>query len=250
MGGRKGTETLKVTGTSHAGRGWSLSVRSRELELLDLGRVSGAELRTNLADLARLNRLPGGAGASRAAIRRLVGPAATPQVLDVGTGSADLPMAFAAEGWTVVALEADHEVAACARERTAGDERVRVLEGDARELPFDAASVDVVHASLLLHHLDPPAAVAALREMARVARVGVVVNDLRRGWLPLLATGVAVAALGRCRTTRHDGILSVRRAYTVRELDELLADAGLRVVHRSAAWMPRVVTAAVPQAPR
>ncbi len=239
-----------VTGTSHAGRGWSLSSRSRELELLDLGRVSGTELRTNLGDLARLNRLPGGASASRAAIRRLVRPAAAPQVLDVGTGSADLPMVFAAEGWTVVALEADPEVAARARERVGTAHRVRVLEGDARRLPFDAASVDVVHASLLLHHLDPPAAVAALREMARVARIGVVVNDLRRGWLPLLATGVAVAALGRCRATRHDGLLSVRRAYTMPELDDLLADADLRVVHRSPAWMPRVVTAAVHRAPR
>ncbi len=250
MVGRKGPDTLMVTEASHAGRGWSLSVRSQELELLDRGRVSGAELRTNLADLARLNRLPGGAGASRAAIRRLVGAMAAAEVLDVGTGSADLPMVFAAEGWTVVALEADRDVATCARERIAGEDRVRVVEGDAGELPFDAAGVDVVHASLLLHHLDPPAAVAALREMARVARVGVVVNDLRRGWLPLLATGVAVAALGRCRTTRHDGLLSVRRAYTVPELDDLLADAGLRVVHRSAAWMPRVVTAAVHRAPR
>ena len=239
-----------VTEATGAPPPWSLSRRSDRLELLDLGRVTGAELRANLADLARLNRLPGGAGASRAAIRRLLGEGRTGQILDVGTGSADLPVAFAAEGWTVVALEADPEVAARARERVAGRELVRVVEGDARSLPFDTASLDVVHASLLLHHLDPASAVAALREMARVARIGVVVNDLRRGWLPMLATGVAVAALGRCRTTRHDGLLSVRRAYTVPELDDLLADAGLAVVHRSTPWMPRVVTAAVPGTPR
>ncbi len=36
-----------------------------------------------------------------------------------------------------------------------------------------------------------------------------------------------------------------RRAYTLRELDALLIEAGLRVRDRSAAAMPRVVTVAV-----
>ncbi len=232
-----------VTEAGDMRRGWPLSRRSEDLELLDLGRVTGPELRTNLADLARLNRLPGGMGASRAAIRRLV-PSGGAAILDVGTGSADLPMAFAAEGWSVRALESDPAVAAIANERVRRQTRVTVVEGDASSLPFEDGSVDVAHASLLLHHLEPRAAVGALREMSRVARVGVVINDLRRGWLPLLATGVAVATLGRCRTTRHDGLLSVRRAYTMAELDGMLADAGLAVVHRSPAWMPRVVTAA------
>jgi SAM-dependent methyltransferase len=112
-------------------------------------------------------------------------------------------------------------------------------------LPFDDGAFDVAHCSLLLHHFAPRAAVALLRELRRVSRVGIVVNDLRRGWLSLAATGISVALLGRCRATRHDGILSVRRAYTIAELDALLDEAGLVVRHRSAAWMPRVVTAAV-----
>ncbi len=234
-----------VTEATDAGWRWPLSLRSTELELLDLGRVTEGELRTNLADLARLNRLPGGAGASRSAIRHLLGSRRNAEVLDVGTGAADVPMAFAREGWTVIALESDADVAAIARERSVGQSGIRVVGGDARSLPLDDDSVDVAHASLLLHHLDPVAAVSALREMARVARIGVVVNDLRRGWLPLLATGVAVATLGRCRTTRYDGLLSVRRSYTMAELDGLLADAGLEVIHRSPSWMPRVVTGAV-----
>lgn len=234
-----------VTSASEMGRRWPLSRRSEELELLDLGRVASDELRTNLADLARLNRLPGGTGASRAAIRHLLGPRHRADVLDVGTGSADVPMAFAGDGWTVTAVESHPDVAAIARERTADEPRVRVVEGDARSLPLEDDSVDVAHASLLIHHLDPVTAVSALREMARVARIGVVVNDLRRGWLPLLATGVAVASLGRCRTTRHDGLLSVRRSYTVAELHEMMADAGLAVTHQSPTWLPRVVIGAV-----
>ena len=36
---------------------------------------------------------------------------------------------------------------------------------------------------MVVHHLEPADAVALLREMARVARLGVVVNDLVRGRL-------------------------------------------------------------------
>ena len=51
---------------------------------------------------------------------------------------------------------------------------------DGRSLPWPDRSFDVVHASLLVHHLEPPEALAFLREAARVARLGVVVNDLVR----------------------------------------------------------------------
>lgn len=232
------------------GRWPSLSRRNTALELLDAGRVTGDELRTNLADLARLNRLPGGAAASVRAIGGLAGSRHGLSVLDVGAGAGDLPRAFAAQGWRTVGLDTDPGVAAIARESTATEPLVRIVEGEATALPFGDDAFDVVHASLLLHHLDPPIAVGALREMARVARLGIVVNDLRRGLLPLLATAAAVAVLGRCRTTRHDGLLSVRRAYTPSELDALLASAGLRCVRRTAAWMPRVVTTAVGEASR
>lgn len=238
-----------VSETRDAGFRLPLSVRSREPELLDLGVVAGAELRTNLADLARLNRLPGGSRASVAAVGRLVDGLPDAEILDAGTGAGDLPLAFAARGWLVTGLDADPAVAEEARERTAGEPRIRIVEGDAAALPLADGSIDVTHASLLLHHLDPDDAVRVLGEMARVARRGIVINDLRRGVIPLLATGVAIAAFARCRTTRHDGLLSVRRAYTLAELDEMLSAAGLQVVARSPVWLPRVVTTAVRRMP-
>lgn len=226
--------------------GWPpLSRRSTERELLDDGRVAGDELRTNLTDLARLNALPGGRRASIDAIAHLLADAPHPTVLDVGTGAGDLPVAFARRGWQTVALDADPAVTALAREWTADEPAIRIVDGSATALPLPDSSVDVAHASLLAHHLDPAVAVRAFAEMGRVARRGIVVNDLRRGVVPLLAVGVAVAALGRCRTTRHDGLLSVRRAYTPSELDALIAAAGLRVVHRSPSWLPRITVAAV-----
>ncbi len=78
--------------------------------------------------------------------------------------------------------------------------------------------------------------------MGRVATGGVVVNDLRRSWTALVMTAAPVLAFSRSSVTRHDGVLSARRAYTLAELDDLAADAGLRPVARTPAWWPRVTT--------
>ena len=55
-------------------------------------------------------------------------------------------------------------------------------------------------------------------------------------------TAVAVLALSRAAYTRHDGVLSARRAYTLPELDTLAAKAGLKRVRRSGRFWPRVTT--------
>ena len=218
--------------------------RADLVESLDGDAIERVELGRNLADLARLGRLPGGTSASVAAIQRLAPKATDVSVLDVGAGRGDMALAFAGRGWRTVALDSHPEVLRIAHPML-GDRGVDLVDADARALPYGEGAFDVTHCSLLIHHLDPADAIAVLREMTRVARRGVVINDLRRGPLPFVATGVAVALLGTCRTTRADGLASVRRAYTLPELDDLLTEAGLEVVWRSTAFMPRVVTAAV-----
>ena len=225
--------------------GAGLHRRADLTELLDEAGVDRGELDRNLRDLARLNRLPGGTDASIRAIRHLVREREEVRVVDVGAGMADMALAFARHGWRTVAADSHSQVLDRARRATADEPLVEVIDGDGRALPHANDELDVSHCSLLLHHLDPGDAVAVLREMARVARHGVVINDLRRGVFPFVATGVTVALLGRCRATRVDGLRSVRRAYTLGELDELLGEAGLEVRWQSNRFMPRVVTAAV-----
>jgi SAM-dependent methyltransferase len=132
----------------------------------------------------------------------------------------------------ITAIDSRPEVLEAAVARRPGLRDVAGLElqvGDGGSLPFPNRSFDVAHASLLVHHLEPSAAVTLFREMGRVARLGIVINDLRRGrgaWLG--AWLLSHLATGN-RYTRHDAPLSVRRAYTVGELTALVAAAGLRV---------------------
>ena len=216
-------------------------------ELLDGPLDDPAALAGNLRDLRRVNRLLGGVRLSRLAIERLLAAApanldARPvSIVDVGTGGADIPVALLADArrknrpLQVVAVDARPEVLEAARAVRPAIDRIEGLElcvADAGSLPFPDRAFDIAHASLLIHHLEPDSAVAILVEMARVARLGIVVNDLNRARAHWVWAWLIGHLLTRNRYFRYDGPLSVRRAYTPREMRELLGRAGLRPVGR------------------
>ena len=217
-------------------------------ELLD-GPLDPEVLRGNLRDLARVNRWLGGTDLSRRAIRELAAaalPSPVVRILDVGTGGADIP-ADLLRSWgyawprpEVTAIDSRPEVLAAAAELRPdlGERRALTLAvGDGRRLAYPDDAFHIAHTSLVVHHHEPDDAVAFLRELARVASVGVVVNDLTRATVHWLAA----RAIGRVCTgnayTRNDGPLSVRRAYTPTEMRGLLDGAGLRPVRTTRGFL-------------
>jgi len=205
-------------------------------ELLDGPLDDPATLTANLRDLARINRLSGGTRLSMGAIDALGDATA---ILDVGTGGADIPLALVAAATaagrplTVTAVDSRPEILAAARRAHPSIDRTPGLElglADGRGLPFPDGAFDIAHASLVLHHLEPDAAVEFLRELRRVARSGIVVNDLIRGRLFWLGGWLLIHATATSSYTRHDGPLSVRRSYSRRELRTLIDEAGLTLV--------------------
>lgn len=206
-------------------------------ELLDGPLDDPSALAANLRDLRRLNRLTGGVGLSVRAVRSLLPDGGT--VLDVGTGAADIPVALLRDaehrgvGLAVTATDGRREVLAAAvaiqpsLARTPG---LTLGHADGRHLSWADGAFDLAHVSLVLHHLDPDEAVVLLAELRRVARIGVVVNDLVRGRLAWLGAWLLTHSVAASRYTRHDGPLSVRRAYTREEMAALVEAAGLTQV--------------------
>ena len=205
------------------------------VEMLD-GPVPLADLRECLADLARLNAFFGGRSLTLLHVKQLAArlpPLRTLTVLDVGTGGGDVPRELVR--WArrmrrpirLFALDRDPAAARVTLDLGRAYPEIVVLQGDAVDLPVRSGSIDVAISSLTLHHLDEAAAVRHLAEMDRVARRGIVVNDLARSRTAYALVWLATRLFTRNRMSRHDGPLSVRRAYVREELRALCEKAGL-----------------------
>src|SRR5690606_18049428 len=114
-----------------------------------------------------------------------------------------------------------------AQKEIAGNPDIVLARHDARSIPLPDGAFDIVLCSLSLHHFPPDDAVRVLREMHRLSRTGFILNDLRRSRGGHIAAWIAAHLTTRNRLTRNDAPLSVRRAYTLDELEELLARAGI-----------------------
>ena len=214
------------------------SPRAAETEIMDRGGYDTREIRGNLADLRFFNRWFGGSRIVAREVGKILRAGGPPPsrltVLDVASGSADVPAYLArwgaARGIDLMAegLDVNPDINEEARRYLAGAPgTVRLLRGDALQLPHADRSIDITVCSNFLHHLDGAEAVRALREMSRVSRLGVVAVDLRRGALAFAGVWLLTRLTTRNRLTRHDGPLSVQRAFTPAELVTSAAVAGL-----------------------
>lgn len=211
--------------------------RAAGAERMDEPDQDPAELGRSLVDLRQVNRWLGGYRVVLHHLGRLVArhPRAEYRVLDVATGSGDIPLKVAA--WArsrgirmrIVATDNHPVTLDFARRHTAGDADVRVEAADALHLPYEDGAFHFAVCSTALHHFDARAdLLRVLGEMHRVSRIGGVVNDLRRSRPAYVgARLLAMTFWRRHPVTAHDGPLSVRRAFTRAELADLARAAGL-----------------------
>lgn len=204
-------------------------------ELIDDPRVALEELSANLRDLERANRLFGGTRVIRRHLGAIVrrGHSADIEILDVATGGADIPAAIVR--WArrrglrvrIVGVDQNPKALRVAKERVRDYPEISLEMGDALALPYPRESFDVVLCSLALHHFDYAGGVRLLASLDRIGRMGFIVNDLLRSWHAYMLTWLAMRLFCRGRLVRHDGPLSIRRAYTRSELLKMVEDAGV-----------------------
>jgi ubiquinone/menaquinone biosynthesis C-methylase UbiE len=106
-------------------------------------------------------------------------------ILDVGTGTAQIPIEFCrnSSNGTVVAIDAAHHMLRVAQanvDRAGHQARIQLQACDAKKMPFTDGRFDAVISNSIVHHIPEPFEV--LREMARVVAPGgaVFVRDLLR----------------------------------------------------------------------
>jgi cyclopropane fatty-acyl-phospholipid synthase-like methyltransferase len=194
-----------------------MRTRATEPELLDL-EVPSPEMQVRVAGYLRwVNRWLGGIRAVAYHLRRVPGPVT---VLDVAGGAGDIALALAARYPHVKPFVLD--LSEWMLSLAAGLPRVRA---DALRLPLGDRSVDWVISTHFFHHLSDDQVVSALREFDRVARRGIVVNDLVRKRTAVFF--IRLFTLWANRYVKADGPQSVRRGFLPGEIEALARRAGL-----------------------
>lgn len=197
-------------------------------ELLDEDMGTPAEIRDTLFDLRGINRNFGGFSSIEAMLRRVADRSGRKRLsfLDVAGGTGEVAeharAALAKDGVEVRSAVLDR---APSHMRSA-PKTVITAAGDALSLPFADGSFDVVGCNLFCHHLEPAEMLAFFKEALRASRVAVIASDLRRNLFHWTSAYVG-RAIFRSRLTRNDAPVSVRRAYTVAEIDSIAAQTGV-----------------------
>lgn len=226
-----------------------LSITPVGAELLDDPAADPATVALALRNIARANRWFGGAAAVRFGLGRTLSripQGTTISLLDLGTGIGDLPKVAvrwgAMRGIQVVPIGLEINRAAAGLARSSGLVTAVACAGSP---PLRDKSVDVVLLSQVAHHLTRESLVQLLRTCDRLARRAVIVADLRRHALAGPSFWCGGRLLGFDPVTLGDGLTSIRRGFTRRELLAVLARAGVkgRVEQRHgfrlvATWVP------------
>ncbi len=209
----------------------NLSGRSSAPELMDADDLPDDTYVAVMADLARVNALTMAARPTIAFLDRLARERTFLRILDVGFGDGDMLRRI--EAWSrrrrlaveLVGIDLNPRSEKAALAHTPPGSAIRWLTGDYASLsdePWDA-----VISSLVAHHMSEPELIAFLRFMEANAAAGWFVNDLHRHALSHWGFPLLARVAGWHPIVRHDGALSIARAFRAPEWRSTLASAGI-----------------------
>lgn len=218
-----------------------LSTRSSEREWLDDLNISGPQLQAGLRELELSNRYLGGHRALLRCLQRARPwlPARRLRLVDIGCGRGDGLRAIARWGQRngveleLVGLDANEATIREAREHSRDRREIRYVAGDAFGAALRDLEPDVVTASLIFHHFTTVEIAEFLPYLMTQTPI-LVVSDLHRHPVAHAGFRALTKVLGASPMTRHDGAVSIRRAFTRDDWAQLIAPLHLR--HASIHW--------------
>ena len=192
--------------------------RSEQKELLDLKTYTKEEYEGCLKQLGRIGRVLGAQKAVLSRIKKL-----SPQsILDVGCGGGDFTakLALTFPDTTVVGTDIDEESIVYAKSHFGS---ISNLSFATRPLSFEEDnSFDIVTSTLVCHHLSKEELPPFLEKGKRVAKKALLCNDLHRCPVAYALFAIVSFLFFRNRLIRHDGLVSIKRAFQRDELQKAL----------------------------
>ena len=202
-----------------------------ELELMDRPQPVSGELERDLENIRELNRWFGSYALISLFLSRWIKAGSSLRIVDLATGSSDIPRLIAEYGRKVGAelridaLDRQSATLEIAKKLSARYPEITFVEGNLLE--WDATEpYDLVFCTLALHHFSDDDAVRVLQRCRELSHNFVLVSDLRRGWLATVGVHLLTATMFREPMSKYDARLSAARAFSFSEMNQLALRAG------------------------
>lgn len=213
------------------------SKRSAQLEIMDDLECQGDVVDQSLYELDVINQLLGGNAVALKGIDQLLKNSAGSGVIavaDLGCGSGNMLRLI--ENYAtrkkkrvkLTGIDANPNVVRYAQTHAAPDSAIEFKVLNIFSEEFCQLNADVFVATLFLHHFDDGKLIQLFQQLKRQAALGIVVNDIHRHPLAYYSFKLISTLFSKSAMVKFDGPVSVLRAFSKGELENILAQAGIQ----------------------
>lgn len=212
------------------------SQRSYEREIMDDLDGGGEEMATTLKELEVINRRLGGNAVSISGLNKILKRTQTPgqlHIADIGCGGGDMLVEIARWGrkkglnLSLTGIDANPHIIEMARRNTVEYPEINYWALDIFSEEYRRARYDIVNCSLFTHHFGNDELIDLFRTMYYQSSLGFIINDLHRHWFAYHSIRLLTRVFSRSPMVQNDGPLSVLRAFSKPELDDLMRKSGI-----------------------
>jgi len=163
-------------------------------------------------------------------------------VLDLGCGGGEMLKLIAGMGrkanipMRLTGIDANPHIIEFARQHSSTYPEIDYSTVNLFSEEFSSRKFDIYVATLVVHHFSDEELVGLLRILIRQASRGVVINDIHRHWFAFHSIRWLTRLFSNSSMVKFDAPLSVLRAFTRKELEDLLSKAGISTYHLVWKW--------------
>lgn len=215
------------------------SVRSSQKEIMDDPNAPEKELWQNLRELEVINTRLGGYNVIFDALNKIKLKKHT-TIVDIGSGGGDTLRAVAKWGrkrklnLSLTGIDLNPVMIRYATTHSSTFPEISYRQHNIFDAVLGTEQADVVMCSLFCHHFAHHDLVRLLKRMSELSSGYVIINDLHRHWLAYYSIKLLTTIFSKTYVVKHDAPLSVARAFTSSDWENIMKEAGIE--HYTIKW--------------